>query len=362
MKIIKVGLGERSHNIVIARGILNSAGRIIRGLNIGDDAFIITNRLIKNKYGARLNSSLKKSGISIRYRMVADSEKSKSINNVFSIIKDLSLYDRKKKVFIIALGGGVIGDIAGFVASVYKRGIPYVQVPTTLLAQIDSAIGGKTAVDLSEGKNLVGAFYQPRLILTDLATLDSLDGRQIKAGLSEAIKYAVIKDKALFLFLEKKHRGLLQLNKKETGFLVYECSKIKAGIIERDEKEKKGLRTILNFGHTIGHAIEAACGFKGYNHGEAVALGMLASAYISEKMGFIDNALRSRIKCLVKTVGLPVRIKGIAISKIIKAHYKDKKFLGRENRLVLIKGIAKPVIARNIKLSLITNALKELTY
>lgn len=360
MRIIRVNLKAYSHNIIVGKKLLPHLGGIIRKLGIGKDAFIITNSLIKNKYAASLKRSLKKGGFTIKYQVVADTERSKSIEGVFSIIKNLSNYDKKRMIFIIALGGGVIGDLAGFVASIYKRGIPYVQVPTTLLAQIDSSIGGKTAIDLREGKNLVGAFYQPRLILTDISNLSSLSSRQIRTGLSEAIKYGIIKDKILFRYIEKNYRDILKLDKKKIEFLVYRCSKIKAKIIEQDEKEKRGMRTILNFGHTLGHAIEVAGGFKRYNHGEAVALGMIAATYISKKMGFIPNTLYQRIRNLIKSTGLPIKLKRVSLFRIIQAHYRDKKFLGKENRFVLIKGIGEAVIVKNVKLKIIKEALKSL--
>lgn len=360
MKIIRVNLKPRSHNIIIGEDLLLRLGRIIRKLNIGKDAFIITNSKIKNKYGRRLNRSITSQGFSIKYRLVPDTERSKSIDIVFSIIKDLSNYDKKKNIFIIALGGGVIGDLSGFVASIYKRGIPYIQVPTTLLAQIDSSIGGKTAVDLTDAKNLVGAFYQPRLILSDTSTLVSLNLRQIRTGLSEAIKYGIIKDKFLFAYIEKNYNDIFERDKKRIEFLIYQCSRIKAKIIEQDERERKGIRTILNFGHTVGHAIEAASGYRRYTHGEAIALGMLAATYISKKLGFINESIYKRIRNLIKSVGLPVKIEKLSLSKIIKAHYRDKKFIGGENRFVLIKGIGKPIIVKNIKLEIIKEALVSL--
>lgn len=360
MKTIKVGLKERSHKILIGANLLRLAGVTIRKLNIGKDAFIITNSLIKKKYGKALSASLKREGFSVRFRLVADTERSKSLPVTLSILQELSSYDKKKNIFIIALGGGVIGDIAGFVASIYKRGIPYIQVPTTLLAQIDSSIGGKTAVDLIQGKNLVGAFYQPRLILTDTRTLNSLGLKQLRSGLSEAIKYGIIKDKPLFSFLEKNYKEILKRKEKEIEFLVHRCSQIKAKIIEQDEKEKRGIRTILNFGHTIGHALEAASGYKRYTHGQAIALGMLAASYISKKMSLIEEGVFERIKKLIKTAGLPVKIKRVSIPKIIKALYRDKKFIGGENRFVLIKAIGRTIIVGNVKLALIKEALRKL--
>ena len=211
MKIIKVNLRERSYNIVIGSGLLQSAGRFMRGLNLGRAAYIITNASIYAKYGRQLSHALKACGFDLKFKLIADSEKSKSLKTAYAIIKDITLFDYNRRVFIIAFGGGVIGDLSGFVASIYKRGIAYVQIPTTLLAQVDSAIGGKTAVDLTEGKNLVGAFYQPRLVLSDVRLLATLDSRQIKTGLAEIVKYALIKDSKLFDYLEANSRCMAHL-------------------------------------------------------------------------------------------------------------------------------------------------------
>ena len=204
MKTIKVDLKKHSYNIVIGSGIFGILGRQIRGLGLGTDAFIITNNLVKNKFGKVLENALKGSGISCRFKTIPDSEKSKSVETVAAVIKELAAFDKGRKVFIIAFGGGVVGDLSGFVASIYKRGIPYIQIPTTLLAQVDSAIGGKTALDLSTGKNLVGAFYQPRLVFSDVKFLSTLSQRQLKAVLAEVIKYGIIKDKELFYLSNKE--------------------------------------------------------------------------------------------------------------------------------------------------------------
>jgi 3-dehydroquinate synthase len=363
MKTIRVPLKERSHNIIIGRGVLNAAGGLLKRLKLGSDAYIITNARIKSLYGQALEKSLKKAGVSARFKLVADSERSKSIETAAEIIKNLAAYDAKKKIFIIALGGGVIGDLAGFVASIYKRGIPYVQIPTTLLAQIDSAIGGKTAIDLKEGKNLAGAFYQPRLILSDINCLRSLSSRQIKAGLAEAVKYGIIKDKILLGYLRENHKKILSGNPRALEFVVYRCSRIKAGIIARDERETKHIRTILNFGHTIGHAIEAATVYSGYNHGEAVALGMLCAADLSRRLKLINREASERIEGLIRVLGLPLTIKKAPFTKIIAAHYHDKKFIGPRNRFVLIKGNkTRPVIKENIPLRVIEETIKNRMY
>lgn len=360
MATIKVNLKENSYPVIVGSNILDSLGGHIKKLNIGLDAYIITNAAIKKKYGNILNKSLRKSGFNVKFKNVPDTEKSKSIEILSQVIKDIALYDYRRRIFIIAFGGGVIGDLAGFAASIYKRGVAYVQIPTTLLAQVDSSIGGKTAVDLSQGKNLIGTFYQPRLVVSEIKTLKTLELRQLRSGLAEVIKYAVIKDPRLFAYLEKNYRNILFLKKGSAlEFIVTRCAGIKAKIVGEDEKDKKGIRTILNFGHTIGHAIEAASDYKKYNHGEAVALGMILACRISQKLGFINACLASRIENLIEKVGLPVNIKKISLRAIINAHYRDKKFIGAQNRFVLLKDIGKVKIVKNIPLKLIKEVLKE---
>ncbi|MFA6129678.1 MAG: 3-dehydroquinate synthase [Candidatus Omnitrophota bacterium] len=357
MHKVTVNLGRRSYDIIIGSSIIKKLGPYLLKLNIGLDAYIVTNTLLKDKYGAILSSVLLKNGFNCRFKTVLDSEKSKSLESAGCLINDLAKFDRKRKVFIIAFGGGVVGDLAGFIASVYKRGIAYVQIPTTLLAQVDSAIGGKTAVDLDLGKNLVGAFYQPNLVFSEINFLKSLDKRQVASGMAEIIKYAIIKDNSLFCYLEKKHKDVFNGHPAVLERIISACSNIKAAIVSRDEKEASGLRTILNFGHTIGHAIESACAYKNYNHGEAVSLGMIAALDLSCKLGLIENRLSLRIENLIKLYGLPVKLKGVSIDKVIDAYYHDKKFTGKQNKLVLIRGIAKPVIVKNVALNLIKEAV-----
>lgn len=359
MQTIKVNLKERSYDIVICSNMLKSIGGYIQQLNIGDTAYIVTNNTIKNIYGGILAKILSASGFNLKFKIIPDSEKSKSLKMAFSIIEGLAEYSKNKKVFIIAFGGGVIGDIAGFAASIYKRGVPYIQIPTTLLAQIDSSIGGKTAVDLKQGKNLVGAFYQPKLVYSDINFLNSLNLRQIKSGLSEVIKYAIIKDPLMFEYLEENYPAILKKDNTALEFIISRSSKIKAEIVQRDEREKKDIRTILNFGHTIGHAIETAGGYKRYNHGEAIAIGMLAASEISLMLGLINNSLLKRIEELIKKAGLPTKTNTLSIEKIIEAHYLDKKFSGSENKFVLIEGIGKTRIEKNIPLKVIKEALKR---
>jgi 3-dehydroquinate synthase len=375
MRTIKVNLGKRSYKIIVGTDILKELPKYISALGIGKDAYIITNKFLRIKYGKKMEEALKKSGFSVRFKLVPDTETSKSFNMVNVVLNDIAGYDKRKQIFIISFGGGVIGDLSGIVASIYKRGIPYIQVPTTLLAQVDSSIGGKTAVDLNQGKNLVGTFYQPRLVLSDVELLRTLDLRQLKAGLAEVIKYGIIKDKQLFSYLENHFLDILERKTPAFTFIVRRCSSIKAGIVEKDEKEEKGLRTILNFGHTLGHAIEAAGGFRGYNHGEAVALGILCAALISKKLGMLSDESLLRIESLIRAVGLPRKIiprnrflfdeglqscgKKLTLSGILKAYYHDKKFKNARNRFVLIQGIGKTKIVEDIPLRIIKEVLRR---
>lgn len=359
MQTIKLNLGKRSYNIIAGSGIINNLGKYVSKLDIGKDAYVITNSLIKKRFERPIRTALLRADFSIRFKTIPDTEKSKSIETAYSVINDISRYDKGRRIFIIAFGGGVIGDVSGFIASIYKRGIPYIQIPTTLLAQVDSSIGGKTAVDLPQAKNLIGAFYQPKLVFSDIGFLKTLDKRQLRSGLAEVIKYGVIKDAQLFSFLERNYKDIFHYNAPALVYIVKRSSEIKAGIVSRDEKEEKGIRTILNFGHTAGHAIEAACGYKTYNHGEAIGLGMIMASDIAQKLGLIDKKTFNRIENLIKKIGLPVKIKKASLSAIINAHYRDKKFIGRKNRIVLINGIGKAKIVENIPLELIKEAIKN---
>ena len=264
-----------------------------------------------------------------------------------------------KKIFIIALGGGVVGDLAGFVAAIYKRGVPYIQVPTTLLAQIDSSIGGKTAIDLETGKNLVGAFYQPSLVFADTKVLKTLSQRQIRNGLAEAIKYGIIGDTKLFAYIEANHQKFLKGDIKVLNFIVRRCAQIKAKIVAADEKETKGLRTVLNFGHTVGHAVEAAGRYDQYHHGESVGLGMRVAARISVSMGLLAASQELRINQLITSVGLPEKIVGVRLAKILDLMRHDKKFTAGHNRFVLARKIGQVNVVKDIPAKIITQAIQD---
>lgn len=360
MKKIRVNLGLRSYDIIIGKNIIGRLGKILKEKNLPEYAFIITNHKIRLLYSKFIRDSLERSGFKFKFSEIPDTEKSKSFNQVKKLLKEIILFGRKKEIFIIALGGGVVGDLSGFVSSIYKRGIPYVQIPTTLLSQIDSAIGGKTGIDLAVAKNLVGTFYQPRLVFSDLSFLSTLSKRNLRSGLAEAIKYGVIKDRNLFEFIERNYSNLLDLDLNLLERLVYLCSKIKADIVSKDEREEKEIRTHLNFGHTIGHAIEAASKFRIYSHGEAISLGMICASKISHYLGFLDKDYLRRIENILSCVRLPVRIKNLRLSDILEAQSFDKKFISGRNRFILPERIGKVRIYEDVPLRLIRRVIKEI--
>jgi len=344
MKKIKVSLADRSYDILIGEGLLSKSGAILKKLNIGKDAVLITNKTLAGIYGKILKSSLNRSGISVNFELVPESEKAKSSSILIKVLNHIAAGDKNKFVFVIALGGGVIGDLAGFAASVYKRGIPYVQIPTTLLAQVDSSIGGKVAIDLQTAKNLAGAFYQPKIVISDINVLLSLSLRQVRNGLAEIIKYGVIKDKHLFEYLENNYKKVIALDKETLGNIIPRCVRIKARLVEEDEFDKKSKRIILNYGHTIGHAIETASSYSNkYNHGEAIAIGMCAANDIAYGLGLLKRDEAKRIECLIEKCGLPTKIRGLNLRKIHEAHLHDKKFMQGKNKFVL------PLSAGNVR-------------
>lgn len=360
MKKVRVFLKERSYDIVIGEGLLQKCGPLLKTLKIGRDAIVVTNRRLLALYRRPLEKSLEKSGFKVRFELVPDSEKAKSSNVAMGLIGRISKYDKNKSIFIIAFGGGVVGDLAGFIAAAYKRGISYVQIPTTLLAQVDSAIGGKVAIDLPIAKNLIGAFYQPRMVISDLSLLGSLSDRQIKNGLAEIIKYSIIKDKALFRYLEASYKKILKSDRKALEYVVTASSRIKASVVSQDEFDRFSKRVILNYGHTIGHAIEAASKYSNrYNHGEAIAVGMIIAARISLILGMLKKEDFDRIEHLIKITGLPDRVKGLKLSSVYESHLHDKKFVNRKNRFVLPVGIGNVKTIEGVSDYVVKDVLKK---
>lgn len=362
MKRVRVRLDKsRSYDIIIGDRIIADIENLIKRLRLGNDAVVITNPAIYSIHNKILLKGLKPSRFYTTTINIPDRETSKSNREAVKLIESIVKKDRGKGIFIAAFGGGVVGDVAGFVASIYKRGVPYIQIPTTLLAQVDSSIGGKVAIDLSSAKNLVGAFYQPRIVVSDVSLLKSLPSRQIRSGLAEIIKYGIIEDAQLFLFLERNIDKILKLNRGCLEHVIYHSSRIKAKIVQKDEYDKKGIRARLNYGHTIGHAIETASGYsKRYSHGEAVGIGMIAAAEIAVSLGILRKRASRRIIALIKRAGLPTTIsKALKIDRIVKAQSYDKKIIHGVNRFVLPTRIGKVILYEDIPKRLVYEVIKD---
>ena len=358
MRVVQVPLGDRSYTIRIGPQLLSRLGNDCRRLDLGRRCAVLTDRNVGPRYAAAALRNLKASGFEAVLVTVPAGETAKSLRTVQACYDQLAAHRLERRSFIVALGGGVLGDVAGFVAATYLRGIPFVQVPTTLLAQVDSSVGGKVGVNLKAGKNLVGAFHQPRLVLCDLDTLRTLPAREFRAGLAEVIKYGIIYDRALFGRLERAMPRLLQLQPKILEAVVARCCQIKAEVVGQDETET-GLRAILNFGHTIGHAIEAISGYGKYLHGEAISIGQVAAATLSSALLGLPQNEVGRIVALFQQAGLPVRI---ALSRAQRARLSeamrlDKKVSGGELRFVLARKIGEVVWGQPIPRTLIEEAL-----
>jgi 3-dehydroquinate synthase len=332
-EIIKVALGERSYDITLGSVILDSVGSLCRGLGLSGSAAVVSNTTVAPLYYQRVRASLEAAGYRPFLVELPDGEgykNSATLNLIYDGLVDASL-DRGS--FILALGGGVIGDMAGFAAASYLRGIPFVQVPTTLLSQVDSSVGGKTGINHPRGKNLIGAFYQPRAVLIDVATLDSLPDREYVSGLGEIIKYGAVLDPDFFDFLERNAQLLLARDKAALIHAVGRSCAIKARVVESDEREG-GVRAVLNYGHTLGHAVETLTGYTSYLHGEAVAIGMVQAARISQSLGFCSAAERERVEALLERFGLPRELPAFSASAYAEALSHDKKV--RDSGLLFI--------------------------
>jgi 3-dehydroquinate synthase len=356
-----VQLEKRSYVIKVGGDLLSRLGAECARLKLGQRCAVITDQEVGKHYTKTVLKSLSVSGFESVLVTVPAGEKSKCIAVAEKCYDQLAAHRLERKSFIIALGGGVIGDLAGFVAATYLRGIPFVQVPTTLLAQVDSSVGGKTGVNLRAGKNLVGAFYQPRLVLCDLDTLKTLPKREYISGLAEVIKYGVIYDAILFAQLERNLPKLLQRDVPTLRTIIARCCEIKADVVGQDETEG-GLRAILNFGHTIGHAIENSSGYGKLLHGEAISIGQTAAAKLSHKILGLPSGDVARIEKLFVRAGLPVKIKldSARRKKFFGAMKLDKKVSAGEIKFVLAGKIGKVVWDQRVPEKLIQQTLDEI--
>jgi 3-dehydroquinate synthase len=361
VRTVDVSLGSRSYPILIGEGILADLGKHCQQLGLGKRCAIITDKKVAPRYGKAALGSLRKAGFEPVLLTVPSGETSKSLDMLQWCCDQLARHRLERKSFVVALGGGVVGDLAGFVASAYLRGVAFVQVPTTLLSQVDSSVGGKVGVNLKAGKNLVGAFYQPRFVLCDLATLRTLPPREFRSGLAEVVKYGIIYDDALFARLERDLPLLLNLDASVLAEVVARCCEIKAEVVGQDETES-GLRAILNFGHTIGHALEAISGYGKFLHGEAISIGQVAAAKLSERVTGLPASETARIQTLLARTGLPVAVKlsPAQQTRLLSAMLLDKKVSGGRIKFVLTRKIGKVEPGHEIPGKWIRQVLAEL--
>lgn len=338
MQTVKVDLKDRSYNIHIENGLLNKTGDLISTLPVRKNIAIITNKTIAPLYLDIVKTKLKKAGFNVHVIILPDGEEHKNLNTITNIYNELIMMDFDRNSSIIALGGGVVGDMAGFAAATFFRGIPYIQIPTTLLSQVDSSVGGKTGVNLPGGKNLVGAFYQPKLVIIDPEVLKTLKITELRAGIAEVIKYGVILNNEFFKYLELNIDQAVKLDDETIVYIIKACCSIKADITTQDEKEK-GIRSFLNFGHTIGHAVETLTNYNEFTHGEAVAIGMAAISKLSEFWEFTDIENSNRLIALLQKSGLPTEIPAFSLNDYIDTMMKDKKRAEAGINMVLMKQI-----------------------
>ncbi|MFC1993025.1 3-dehydroquinate synthase [Chloroflexota bacterium] len=357
MKKVRVGLGSNSYDICIGTGLLGKTGLQLKGMDFSDKLAVITDSTVGNLHGDDLKQSLTDEGFEAIVLEVPEGEEQKSLDTAGHLYSELSAFHAERTTPVLALGGGVIGDLAGFVAATYLRGVPLIQIPTTLLAQVDSSIGGKVALDHGKLKNKIGAFYQPRLVISDIAVLKTLTPRELSDGLAEVIKYAVIWGGELLTYIDDNIDKVKSRDEVVLEEIVFRSARIKAEIVGKDERDM-GLRNILNYGHTVGHAIESVSDF-GVGHGEAVAIGMLVAARISNKLGMLDKSELVRLKGVIERAGLPTEVPELAIDKMVQAMENDKKIQGGKIRFVLPRAIGEVFITDEVNPSLIELTEKE---
>ncbi|MDW5299717.1 MAG: 3-dehydroquinate synthase [Sedimentibacter sp.] len=343
MKKLNINLDKNKYDILIENGIINNAGYKISNFYQESDIAVITDENVYKLYGEALKESLVKYDFKVNFIIVKPGEASKSLGTLKNVYTSLTDYGVTRGGLIIALGGGVVGDLAGFAASTYLRGIDYVQIPTTLLAQIDSSIGGKVAVNLQEGKNLVGSFYHPKIVLIDPSALNSLPDKFIKDGLGEAVKYGCIKDKGLFNILNaiKSKEELLE----NIEDIIFKCCSIKKEAVEADEKDK-GMRMLLNFGHTLGHAIEKYYNYESYSHGEAISIGMYHITEKSEELGYTKKGTAEEIKNILTNLNMNYELPDMSMNVIRKSVNLDKKNISGLINLILLREIGNAYIEK----------------
>lgn len=357
---VNVELKERRYPIIIGAGLLTDPASYAP-LKSGDKVMIVSNPTVATHYLSTVTETLTKLGCQVDSVLIPDGEKYKTLESLNLIFTALLEKNHNRDTTLIALGGGVIGDVAGFAAASYQRGIRFIQIPTTLLAQVDSSVGGKTAVNHPLGKNMIGAFYQPVSVIVDTNTLHTLDKREVSAGLAEVIKYGAIFDLAFFEWLEKHIDDLVALQQNELEYCIQRCCQLKADVVARDETEK-GDRALLNLGHTFGHAIEARMGYGVWLHGEAVSVGMLEAAALSHILGDLDAQDVARLEKLLARANLPtVSPDGMEPAEYLPYMWRDKKVLSGQLRLILLKSLGQAYVSAKATESQVLESIERFT-
>jgi 3-dehydroquinate synthase len=362
--VITVRLGNRTYDILVGYDWLARFGQALRDRKLTGEVMVFTSPRVGGLYFDRLRAGLASAGFQRIVRHdVPDGEENKNWEQFGRAIDALaeSFPETGAVPLVLNLGGGVVSDLGGFAAAVYRRGVPYVQLPTTLLACVDSGVGGKTGVNHASAKNLIGAIYQPKLVLADVALSATLDPREIRSGIAEIIKYAVTFDNELFRTLEERMADLLALNKELLLLVVRQCYEMKARVVESDEEDRLGKRIVLNFGHTVGHALEMAAEFQ-LTHGEAISVGMLAATRISERLGLCERTLYGRLQKLIESAQLPTSARHLRLDpdKVLEIMQRDKKFVGGTSRFVLIRDISKWEPVRGVDMRIVRDVVAEM--
>lgn len=332
---VRVALSQRGYDIEIGTGNLSGVGSFIAERSSISHAVVITDRNVHQPHGQCVADSLQRAGVRVDVLVVEPGEATKSVAQAESLWRELLARGTDRRSVVVAAGGGVVGDLAGFVAATFARGIGYFQVPTSLLAQVDSSVGGKVAVNLPGAKNMVGAFWQPSGVLIDTDVLNTLPLREYRAGLGEVVKYGVILDAPFFDYLESHQQAISDRDPAVLRHVIARCCRLKADVVEADEREESGLRAVLNYGHTFGHAIESLTGYGTYLHGEAVSIGMLCASRLAERLGRIDAAITNRQHRLLEAFGLPVDMPELDHEAMLTAMQRDKKVAHGQLRFIL---------------------------
>jgi len=356
---VAVALGKQAYDIEICADSWAPLTSWLAQQSFSQQAMIISDDHVGPLYGEQIRELLMQRGMNVQLVLIPEGEPSKNLQQAEALYTQAIEQGLDRNSVIVALGGGVVGDLAGFVAATYLRGVPFIQIPTSLLAQVDSSVGGKVAVDHPLGKNLIGAFYQPRHVHINLAVLKTLDPRQFAAGMAEVIKYGLLADADFFDYLLQQHQAIINQDTIAMEWLIRRCCELKAEIVTADETEQ-GIRIALNLGHTIGHAVEAASNFR-YLHGEAVAVGMVGACYVSELLGLVDRSVTEQLTKLLTLYGLPTAAPGFTPKQLISYMQRDKKSFNNSIRWILLKKIGQWMVTDKVLTDTLTEALLHLT-